>query len=127
MPAHELGILIYDAHVTHVQREAVVIAKWLGILILTLPSHMSITLQPLDNFFNGAFAKAYQEAYQTAWVSNRQPRAADKVRSVIKAYQEVALKKQECCKAWSRCGMAVGFPTLFAPDASSLFRWCATP
>ena len=85
MPAHELGILIYDAHSTHVNRQAVAIAKWYGFLILTLPSHLSIILQPLDNFFNGAFAKEYRAAYQAAWTNNRQPRAADKVRSVINA------------------------------------------
>jgi hypothetical protein len=51
-----------------------------------------------------AFAKAYQEAYQSAWVTNRQPRAADKVRSVIKAYQLASQKQDECCNAWSRCG-----------------------
>src|SRR3989338_305805 len=111
MPANELGILIYDAHSTHVKRQAVSIAKWYGFLILSLPSHLSITLQPLDNFFNGAFAKAYQEAYQSAWVTNRQPRAADKVRSVIKAYQLASQKQDECRNAWSRCGMAAGFPT----------------
>ena len=111
MPPNELGILIYDAHSTHVKRKAVSIAKWYGFLILTLPSHLSITLQPLDNFFNGAFAKAYQEAYQSAWVTNRQPRAADKVRSVIKAYQLSSQKEEECRNAWSRCGMAGGFPT----------------
>ena len=111
MPANELGILIYDAHSTHVKRQAVSIAKWYGFLILSLPSHLSITLQPLDNFFNGAFAKAYQEAYQSAWVTNRQPRAADKVRSVIKAYQLASQKQEECRNAWSRCGMAAGFPT----------------
>ena len=111
MPPNELGILIYDAHSTHVKRRAVSIAKWYGFLILTLPSHLSITLQPLDNFFNSAFAKAYQEAYQSAWVHNRQPRAADKVLSVLKAYQLSSQKEEECRNAWSRCGMAGGFPT----------------
>ena len=111
MPPNELGILIYDAHSTHVKRKAVSIAKWYGFLILTLPSHLSIILQPLDDFFNSAFAKAYQEAYQSAWVNNRQPRAADKVRSVIKAYQLSSQKEEECRNAWSRCGMAGGFPT----------------
>ena len=111
LPPHELGILIYDAHSTHIQRRAVAIAKWFGFLIVTLPSHLSITLQPLDNFFNGAFAKAYQEEYQAAWVTNRQPRAADKVCSVIKAFQAASQKQEECRNAWSRCGMAAGFPT----------------
>ena len=122
MPAHELGILIYDAHSTHVRRQAVSIAKWYGFLILTLPSHLSITLQPLDNFFNNAFAKAYQEAYQSAWVHNRQPRAADKAISVLKACQISSQKQEECRNAWSRCGMASGYPT---PAKLTPARFCA--
>ena len=50
MAKQRVGVL----QVLQVKRQAVSIAKLYGFLILSLPSHMSITLQPLDNFFNGA-------------------------------------------------------------------------
>lgn len=110
MPANELGLLIYDAHKTHVSRRVLEVAKWYGFHICTLPSHLSMTLQPLDVYFNGAFATEYQTAYRAMVVRERQPNASDKVQCVLKAFDICRTKKEQCINAWKRCGMPAGFP-----------------
>lgn len=111
MPFDQAGVLIFDAHTTHISERATNIARFFGFHLLTIPSHCSILFQPLDNFFNGEFSRLYRQAYQEAWVHNRSPRAADKLRSVLLAYRETSKKTTECKEAWRRCGIEDGFPS----------------
>jgi len=120
MPPNEMGILTYDAHKTHISRKAIQIAKFYGFIILTLPSHLSILLQPLDNYFNAAYAKAYREQYQTTWKSCPNPNSAQKFSCILTAFRQVQNNQAQSSQAWCRCGMDSGFPT---PTLISLNRY----
>ncbi len=111
MPFDQAGLLIYDAHSTHISTRSIQIAKFFGFHLLTIPSHCSILLQPLDSFFNGEFARVYRQMYQDAWVRNRAPRASDKLRAVLLAFRDATKKTFECQDAWRRCGIKNGFPS----------------
>jgi hypothetical protein len=111
MPFDQAGLLIFDAHSTHISTRSIQIARFFGFHLLTIPSHCSILLQPLDNFFNGEFCSFYRQMYQDAWVHNRVPRASDKLRSVLRAFRETSKKSSECREAWRRCGIKDGFPS----------------
>lgn len=111
MPFDQAGLLIFDAHSTHISTRSIQIARFFGFHLLTIPSHCSILLQPLDNFFNGEFSRFYRQMYQDAWVHNRVPRASDKLRSVLRAFRETSKKSSECREAWRRCGIKDGFPS----------------
>ncbi|XP_023312361.1 uncharacterized protein LOC111692544 [Anoplophora glabripennis] len=55
-------LLIYDNHESHVSLEIAEKAKNNGIIILTLPSHMSNKLQPLDKAVFYSFKNFYNDA-----------------------------------------------------------------
>ena len=55
-------LLVTGNHDTDVQLEVVDLARGTGIVILTLPSHCSHKLQPLDRVVFGAFKRFYNSA-----------------------------------------------------------------
>ena len=115
MMTHECGMLIFDNHASHVSRKASNICRYFGFHILTLPSHLSMTTQPLDNHFNLSFQRRYQKLYAHALsqplTSSKQTSILDKVSCVIDAFRYVSDNDvQQNINSFKICGMPSGFP-----------------
>lgn len=115
MLPHENGLLIFDNHVSHISRKVVSIARWFGFHVLTLPSHLSMLVQPLDNHFNLAFQRTYQKLYSNALsqalTSSRAITVPEKVLCVIDAFNHVANTDiEKNMNSFKICGMPAGFP-----------------
>ena len=70
-------LLIVDGHNSHVTLEVVVKAMDAGLDLLTLPSHTSHRLQPLDASIFALFKKSFKR-YRDAWVMKNRGRGACK-------------------------------------------------
>lgn len=70
-------LLIVDGHNSHVTLEVVYKCKQVGLDLLTLPSHTSHRLQPLDVSVFGPF-KRYFKRYRDAWTLKNRGRGACK-------------------------------------------------
>ena len=60
-------MLIIDGHTSYVTLEVVIKAMDVGLDLLTLPSHTSHRLQPLDVSIFAPFKKSFR-CYRDAWV-----------------------------------------------------------
>lgn len=105
MLPHEAGLIIFDNHVSHISRKTEAIARWFGFHVVTLPSHLSMLLQPLDNHFNLSFQRKYQQLYSVTWShcasASRTITLQDKVRAVVEAYSYVAANDvDQITKSW---------------------------
>lgn len=69
--------MVLNRHISHVTLEVAIVAKEVGLDIVTLLSHSSHTLQPLDISIFGAF-KAYFRQHKDYWVSKNLNQAIDK-------------------------------------------------
>ena len=70
-------LLIVDGHNSHVTLDVVMKAMDVGLDLLTLPSHTTHRLQPLDGSIFAPFKK-YFRCYRDAWVMKNRGRAACK-------------------------------------------------
>jgi hypothetical protein len=71
-------LLIVDGHNSHVTMEVVHKAMAIGLDLLTLPSHTSHRLQPLDVSVFGPFKRAFKR-YRDAWTLQHCGRDASKM------------------------------------------------
>jgi hypothetical protein len=71
-------LLILDRHNSHVTIEVVAKAKEVGLHLVTLPSHTSHALQPLDVGVFGPFKRAFW-IYCDIWAMNNKGKGAKKV------------------------------------------------
>lgn len=115
MLPHECGLLLFDNHTSHVSRKASNICRYFGFHVLTLPSHLSMTIQPLDNHFNLAFQRRYQKLYShtlsQALTSSKPTTVLDKVHCIIDAFRFVSDNDvQKNIDSFKICGMPSGFP-----------------
>ena len=83
-------LLIVDGHSSHVTMEVVHKAMEVGLDILTLPSHTSHRLQPLDVSVFGPFKRAFKR-YRDAWTLQHCGRGATKM--VLAQWVSAALQK----------------------------------
>ena len=70
-------LLIVDGHNSHVTLDVVMKAMDVGLDLLTLPSHTTHRLQPLDVSIFAPFKKSFRR-YRDAWVMKNRGRAACK-------------------------------------------------
>ena len=70
-------LLIVDGHNSHVTLEVVIKAMDVGLDLLTLPSHTSHCLQPLDVSIFASFKKSFKR-YRDAWVMKNRGKGACK-------------------------------------------------
>ena len=75
-PSHQY-LLILDGHISHVSVEVVKEAKRVGLNLLTLPSHTSHALQPLDVSIFKPFEQFFKQ-YRDFWMSRDLNEAASK-------------------------------------------------
>ena len=88
-PSHR-HLLIVDGHNSHVTLEVVQKAMQVGLDLLTLPSHTSHRLQPLDVSVFGPFKRAFRH-YRDAWTLQNIGRGASK--KVLAKWVSRALQK----------------------------------
>ena len=83
-------LLVVDGHNSHVTLQVVHKAMQVGLDIVTLPSHTSHALQPLDVSVFGGFKKAFRR-YRDAWSLRNKGRGATK--QVLAQWVSLALQK----------------------------------
>lgn len=114
MPAHQCGLLIFDNHKSHISKKVESICRWFGFHALTIPSHLSMIVQPLDNHFNLSFQKKYQQLYSEEFSSSLQKMEQisllTKLRCVIDAFTQASSETELNITSWKTCGLPSGFP-----------------
>lgn len=83
-------LLVVDGHNSHVTLEVVQKAMDVGLDIITLPSHTSHRLQPLDVSIFGPFKRAFKR-YRDAWTLRNKGRGATK--QVLAQWVSVGLQR----------------------------------
>jgi hypothetical protein len=83
-------LLILDGHISYVSVEVVQEAKRVGLDLLTLPSHTSHTLQPLDVSIFKSFMQ-FSRQYRDYWMSRNMGEAASK--ETLAHWVSLVLKK----------------------------------
>lgn len=135
MAAHQCGLLIFDNHRSHISHRVQSICRWFGFHALTIPSHLSMTVQPLDNYFNLSFQKKYQHLYAEEFSSSLQKMEQisfkTKLQCVVGAFRHTSNETELNRNSWKVCGMYSGFPDpQFKPkrfDAGRPFRGDTMP
>ena len=99
-PEHR-HLLILDGHNSHVTLEVARLAKNVGLDLITLPSHTSHALQPLDVSVFKPFKQYFRE-YRDYWTSRNRDQSATK--EVLAQWVSLGLRK-----ALSVCNISSGF------------------
>ena len=99
-PEHR-HLLILDGHNSHVILEVARLAKNVGLDLITLPSHTSHALQPLDVSVFKPFKQYFRE-YRDYWTSRNRDQSATK--EVLAQWVSLGLRK-----ALSVCNISSGF------------------
>ena len=87
-------LLIVDGHNSHITLEVVMKAMKVGLDLVTLPSHTSHRIQPLDVSIFAPFKKAFKKAfkrYRDAWVLRY--RGKDVEKQVLAMWISTGLKR----------------------------------
>jgi hypothetical protein len=104
-PEHR-HLLILDGHLSHVSVEVVKKARSVGLDLLSLPSHTSHALQPLDVNVFKPFKKKFHQ-YKDYWMSRNLNQAASKdtLAQWVSLSLRKALTKNNVKKGFSATGI----------------------
>ena len=119
-------LLILDNHSTHVTLEAVEFARENHIDILTLPSHTSHKMQPLDVGFFSPLKAKFNEA-MISWQNQnryRKPQELD-IPLILRPAYENAAKPETAINSFRATGIWVPFKN--GPDRAVFYEGDFTP